>query len=324
MKKDLVIIGAYPNTSISIDVLKECILKLKNTFDVALSTHYPVNEEIQNLVDYYIYDSHNDLIDGNDNPSVWLKNDIFYLQVKQLKNYAYSVYSCILNSAQLLHKKYDYFYYINSDVLIDEKDLSKLINLKELTLKNNKKSLFFKRFEGMVDCVLFFSETKFFIDNFCNVKSKEEFIEYTKNFTEPYVIYVLESFYCERINNWLKNETYIVHENLEDYLPHSQIDVLKSFNGKSEKKKDYEIQIVKEKDSERIFFVYYNNNANYEKKEINVKIDDNQFILKNGNYSFYTDIFTDKEYINVEVENVVNTYKVKDILTNYDTYIKFN
>jgi hypothetical protein len=62
MKRDLIIIGSYPNTKLSEEVLIKCISSLKDKFDIALATHYPVDKEIQNLVDYYIYDSYNHLI----------------------------------------------------------------------------------------------------------------------------------------------------------------------------------------------------------------------------------------------------------------------
>lgn len=324
MKKDLIIIGSYPNTKLSEDVLKKCIYNLSDTFDIVLSTHYTVDTTIQKLVNYYVFDTSNELIEGNDNPIIWTSNDQFYLQVKHLKNYAYSAYSCMLNGLTLLQNYYDYFYYVNGDTLIHPDDIDKLLNLKTVMLNNNKKAVFFKEFSGMVDSKIFLSDVKFFLQNIGTVRSKNEFVKYTQRFTSPYIPYVLESFFSERIDKWCNNKVHIVDANLEKYFKNSEIDVLSSFNGRSEKRRDYLIHLVKEKTSNKIFFVYVNNNVNFEEKQIDVKINADQFTLNNGNYSLYREVFVDGEHILLEVEGVVNTYNVKDIIENQDSYIQFN
>lgn len=323
MQKDLVVIGSYPNTKLSVDVLRTCILNLNTKFDVVLSTHYPINKEIQDLVKYYVYDSINDIIDEN-NPIVWYGNDLFYLQIKHSRNYAYSAYSCILNALYFLHKKYDNFYYINGDTLINVTDLDKLTNLKDLTLTTNKKCLFFKEFEGMVDSKIFFADIKFFLNKFVTADSKNDFVNYTSNFIKPYVPNVLESFFCERIDHWVSDDTFIIHEKPDRYFPSSEIDALNSFNGQAQKRQDYQIHLVKENISDRIFFVYFNNNQNFEKKEIRIKLDNEQFVINNGNYAFYKEVYSTEDFIILEVDGVVNQYNKQDILRNNDSHIRFN
>ena len=91
----------------------------------------------------------------------------------------------------------------------------------------------------------------------------------------------------------------------------------------SETKRDYLTFLIKEKTSNKIFFVYVNNNPNFEKKEINVKINQDSFTLSNGNYSFYKEVFADNTIL-LEVEGVMNSYPVSDIIDNTDSYIQFN
>lgn len=324
MRKDVVIIGSHPSTELSKDTLKQCILNLNGTFDVVLSTHYPVGDDIQQLVNYYIYDSFNELIEGSNNPIVWFKNDMFYLQVRHIKNYAYSAYSCMMNGLRLLQTKYDYFYYINGDTLIESKDIEKLKNMKQIALSQGKKSLFFKEFSGMVDSKIFFSEIKYFLNTIGIVDSKKEFVKYTEAFGTPYIPYVLESFFAERIDGWSKQNVFVLHEAPDKYFSNSQIDVLNSFNGKSERRRDYSIYLIKEKNSNRIFFVYSNSTVDFEKKQINVKIDDDAFVLDNGNYALYKEVLVKADHIQLEIDGVSNIYLVKDILENYDSYIEFN
>jgi len=323
MKKDLVVIGSYPSNELSKNILKECISKLNNTFDIVLSTHYPVNEEVQKLTNYYVFDAFNGLIETNDNPIIWFQNDIFYLQVKHIKNHAYSAYSCMVSGVELLQSKYEHFYFINGDTLIDSLDISKLFELKQLMLDKKKKAVFFKEFSGMVDSKIFLSEIKFFLETIATTKTKDDFIQYNQRFTAPYVPYVLESFFSERIDRWSSDDVYIIQSSPDKYFTNSKIDVLSSFNGMSETKRDYLTFLIKEKTSNKIFFVYVNNNPNFEKKEINVKINQDSFTLSNGNYSFYKEVFADNTIL-LEVEGVMNSYPVSDIIDNTDSYIQFN
>lgn len=323
MKKDLVIIGSYPSNDLSKDILKQCIVNLNGTFDVAVSTHYPVNEEIQKLTNYYIFDAFNGLIKNDNNPVVWFQNNIFYLQVKHVNNYAYSAYSCMLNSVKLLQHQYEHFYFVNGDTLITETDISKLLDLKKVMLDKHKKAVFFKEFSGMVDSKIFLSETDFFLREIAVVNTKDEFIEYNQQFTTPYVPYVLESFFSERIDKWCNDSVYTINVGPDKYFTDSKVDVLSSFNGVSERKRDYLIFLVKEKISNKIFFVYVNNNLHFENKEINIKINQDSFKLNNGNYSFYKEVFAE-ETILLQIDDVTNTYNVKDIINNADSYIQFN
>lgn len=321
--KDLVIIGSYPNTTISTDILKECILTLKDKFDIAITTHYPVNQDLQKLVQYYLYDSFNEILEEN-NPIVWNANESYYMQVHHVKNHSYSVYSLILNIVKLLEDKYEYFYYINGDTVIHADDIKKLCELKQIAIDNNKKCLFFQEFDGMVDAQIFFSNTKFYKNKIATINSKQEFLEYTKKFVTPYVPNVLESYFCEKIMSSLKNETHILRKYTHHYFENSRIDILNSFNGTPSIRRDYQVYVLKENNSDRIFFVYLNNNQIFEKKTISIKIDNDYFTLENGCYSYWKQISHDGNQIVLQVEDTINTYSVKDVLENTGTYIQFN
>jgi glycosyltransferase involved in cell wall biosynthesis len=61
--KEIVIIGTFPNTKDRVELTKQCIQKYK-ALDrkIMLVSHYPVDIEIQKLVDFYFYDKHNPLL----------------------------------------------------------------------------------------------------------------------------------------------------------------------------------------------------------------------------------------------------------------------
>jgi hypothetical protein len=59
---ELVVIGTYPDTKAREDLTIECIKSAKNLGrPIMLVSHYPVNREVQDMVDYYVYDKHNPL-----------------------------------------------------------------------------------------------------------------------------------------------------------------------------------------------------------------------------------------------------------------------
>jgi hypothetical protein len=63
---ELIIISTYPDTSTRINLTKNCIKSFKKlNRKILLVSHYPVTNEIQELVDYYIYDKDNVMIDNS-------------------------------------------------------------------------------------------------------------------------------------------------------------------------------------------------------------------------------------------------------------------
>jgi hypothetical protein len=60
---ELIIISTYPDTSTRIKLTKECVESFRKTKrKILLVSHYPVSEEIQRMVDYYVYDEKNVMI----------------------------------------------------------------------------------------------------------------------------------------------------------------------------------------------------------------------------------------------------------------------
>jgi hypothetical protein len=59
---ELVVIGTYTDTKAREDLTIECINSAKELArPIMLVSHYPVNREVQAMVDYYVYDKHNPL-----------------------------------------------------------------------------------------------------------------------------------------------------------------------------------------------------------------------------------------------------------------------
>ena len=87
------IIGAYTDTLYKEKILVQCIKKLKEfNIPIILCTHFPVRDEIKQLVDYYIFDGKNELLYFEDTKSIvgWNLNDMRYIG-----NEVYSAHSWV-------------------------------------------------------------------------------------------------------------------------------------------------------------------------------------------------------------------------------------
>ena len=61
-REEIIVIGTYPNLKERMRLTKECIERLKPLGrKIMLVSHHHVDEEIQKMCDYYIYDAHNPL-----------------------------------------------------------------------------------------------------------------------------------------------------------------------------------------------------------------------------------------------------------------------
>ena len=56
-KKDIIIIGTYPDHPKKMEMLRECIERVRPLgYDILVVSHYPIPTDIQEMVDYVIYD----------------------------------------------------------------------------------------------------------------------------------------------------------------------------------------------------------------------------------------------------------------------------
>jgi hypothetical protein len=318
MDRDLIIIGSYPKEKEVIEVLKSCIKQLNDKYDTLLVSHYPVDSSIQELVTYCIYDRHNDLIH---NPSTFFYMDYpeYYIQTNfnnRFGSNAYSVLTSIMNGISLIKDKYTHFFYIEGDGIIATEDICKLDLLKEICISKNKGAFFFTGTEYFYT-LLFFSNTKFFIDNVVVPKTSKEYLNRLPQINSHGALenYLYHSF--------KEDDIYTLETSPKNYFNNSIIGALDFSSGKVQKK-DYAVDLVKHKTSDNIFFIYSNTSPTPENKKLNVTIDNNyNFTLENNNYSMYLHIVPSSDVIKLQINNTVIEYNVKDIINNLASYIDF-
>lgn len=139
MNNDLCVILAYCNNEKKIDLLKKCIIDLKNkNKDIFITSHYPLPFDIQKMVEYYYYDHNNDILTQKNggfqkyNIGIWEWNRINNYKISYNYTYldpdliihAYPIWTLIQNAISLIKiKNYKKIHIIDYDVLIGPSDI---------------------------------------------------------------------------------------------------------------------------------------------------------------------------------------------------------
>ena len=144
--KKIIIIDTYPiNESIE-NTLKDCISRFKKmNINIMLVSHKPIAKDIQDSVNYTIYDNDNTLLPYNLTPYWWMDLGSLYVQMNTM---GHSVTICknMLTSVNMVKALgYDFFYFIECDNLFSDLDIDRLFKLTDEMFESNKKMIFFKQ-----------------------------------------------------------------------------------------------------------------------------------------------------------------------------------
>jgi len=127
--EEVIIIGTYPNLKSRVQLTKDTIISLKPLGrKIMLISHYPVDQEIQRMVDFYIYDSHNPLCHHSYYTKFFRHTNEYHLDmnINGLKhsNQSLTVLVNMVTSAKFAKDLgYKRFFYITYDVILNAKDI---------------------------------------------------------------------------------------------------------------------------------------------------------------------------------------------------------
>jgi len=228
-KDFIAVISTHPNYKIVEETTIKAVKQIKKAgVKVILTSHYPVSNDLQTLVDYCIYDKNNPMITHN-----FYENWSFINQFHDIRVHlpscranlyhgvgvALNYYNGISLAKTLGYKNVFAF---NYDVVISEKDFLKLEYIKNLM--KTKKGFFFydKALEGDTFKTVFHAiNTEFYLENFeyFTQSSYEKFVK-EKNISNG-----LEQFYYNRLLDF-KNDLYIDYSNNEEsFFNNSEINM---------------------------------------------------------------------------------------------------
>jgi hypothetical protein len=204
LDEECIILGTYPNIKDRVQWTKDTILSLKPLGrKIILVSHYPVDQEIQRMVDYYIYDKHNPLTHHsyytrfyNDRPDYFAEININGLKDS---NQSLTVLTNIFNGAKVAKELgFKRFFYTTYDVMLDDDDIPAV----DAAFKTDKKlcaaTLPTPQGKGIQTNGIMF-DTDFFLKEFDDVRTPEEWNQVCarrkcENYLEDYLSKVIYSF----------------------------------------------------------------------------------------------------------------------------------
>ena len=220
-KKEIVIIGSYANQPYKLDLLNDCIDKIRPLgFDIMLVSHYPIPFEVQQKVDYVVYDKENILQDETSTTGYWFQCNEFNLVSYNNDGsgaHALAVVSNINNGVNYAnYLKYKFFFYLECDNHFNAEDLKKIQVLKNSMFLKYKNMIVFNHL--VQDCqiyetLMFGGIPKYFVENICLPKTNADFSGQKIS---------LERFFYDS-HKILEESFYIVPSSSEEYFSKSEI-----------------------------------------------------------------------------------------------------
>jgi len=167
-KKDIVIIGTYPDHPKKMEMLRECVEKVRPLgYDILVVSHYPIPTDIQEMVDYVIYDKENTQILYSCPEYTFTTKGFTLKKLSNEGGHALSVVKNINNGVNYAnYLKYRFFFYIECDNLFSPDDLSKIEILKNSMFFENKKMVLFhpNRKEKIYETLVFGGIPSYYCD----------------------------------------------------------------------------------------------------------------------------------------------------------------
>ena len=325
--EELFIVLTYPNTKIKENITKQCIEGLKNDGrKILLSSHYPVSNELQSMVDYYIFDNYNPLIEHTLYKYYWsdMGNVKVDLNLDKLPNYnnlnqSLVVLNNLENSIRFANQiGYKRIINISYDFILNGDNINTINNICNRINNEGTNGYFMKYNEGdmsLLKSVFFIVDTNFYINNFENIRTPEKYNNE-----------------CEKIgaHNFLENYYMNKLKNVQHLLTIDETDEDKLFNNENINifsGVEY-LNIIPVKDQPDSFVIWFNSSNKNDNRRI--KFD----FIKNGNSE--TSIHTVKSrsyyYRKFKLENndsydiIVNflDFEGKKINSSYSFHIDKN
>ena len=227
--EEIIIIGTYPNLKSRVQLTKDTIDSLKPLGrKILLISHYPVDDEIQRMVDYYIFDSENPLCHHSYYTRFYRNTNDFNVEVNinglKYSNQSLTVLVNMFTSAKFAKSLgFKSLFYSTYDVILDERDIPTIekgfeeVNSSYKAYLGSLNTPFGKGIQtnGM------FYNIDFFLNTFDDVRNSEAYnkaceLSGCQNFLEDYLIKKLKN---------VMGQVNLIHNNQETLLIHSGLGV---------------------------------------------------------------------------------------------------
>jgi glycosyltransferase involved in cell wall biosynthesis len=266
-EEEAIIIGTYPNLQERVRLTKDCIKRAKALGrKIILLSHYPVDEETQKLVDYYVYDAYNPLTHHSYYTRFYnyQANYDADININGLKNsnQSLTVLTNLYNGFKLAKAQgFKRAFYLTFDILLQSEDLQsvehsfKAIDGKKKAYLASLNTPFGKGIQtnGMT------FDVDYFLDLFDDVREPEE---YNKICEQRGSQNFLEDYFIKCINDVHESSVEIVHNPEETFLKKSGL-------GVSSNSEYYSILPIQGQENHFMFYFF---SYNLDERKINVTL----------------------------------------------------
>jgi glycosyltransferase involved in cell wall biosynthesis len=227
IEEECIILGTYPNIKDRVQWTKDTINSLKPLGrKIILVSHYPVDQDIQHMVDYYIYDGHNPLTHHtyytrfyNDKPDYFAEINI---NVLKNSNQSLTVLTNMFNGAKAAKELgFKRFFYTTYDVALDPRDIDVVNEAFKTDKKLYAATLPTPQGKGIQTNGIVF-DTNFFLKEFDDVRTPEEWnVVCKRRMCENY----LEDYLSKVIFSFNPNDVKVITNDKDTMLVHSGLGI---------------------------------------------------------------------------------------------------
>lgn len=202
--EDLYVVLTYPDTKVKQKTTIDCIKNIKQntTKKILTASHYPLTKDIQQLTDFYLYDSYNPLVEHtlynryySDMGDIRVDLHLDKLNNVNKLNQSLTVLNNIENSVRFAKESgYKKIICVSYDFIFNKDNIQLIDSICEKLDKENKKGYFMSYNEGdmsLLKTVFFIIDVNFYSEIFTNPRTPEKYNEECKqmgchNFLESY------------------------------------------------------------------------------------------------------------------------------------------
>lgn len=284
--KEIIIIGTHPNLKEREQLTLECIRSLRPlNRKILLVSHYPVPSEIQDIVDFYVYDKQNPLTHHSYYTRFYnyMPNYDVEININGLNNsnQSFAVLKNLYNSYKYAESLgYEKAFYITYDVIVDRRDYDAIDKSFQSISETNKAYLSTIRlpFGTGIQTTAMTFDVGYFLKVFDDVRDVSSYNSAcerlrSQNFLEDYMM--------RKINETQAKDVTLLTNDEQTYLIHSGL-------GVSSNSEYYSIVPVKGSDSSYMFYFF---TYNIDKRVVHVTIKSDNSVTKH-----IIDIQNQREY----------------------------
>jgi hypothetical protein len=310
---EIIVIGTYPNTKERYKLTVDCIDSLKKTGrKLLLVSHYPISQEIQNMVDFYVFDKSNPLIPHSYYNKFYNYSDQYDVEINinglKNTNQSLTVLTNMFNGFKTAKGLgFKRVLYMTYDVVLNQGDLKKVNEIFNNLHKFNAHLCYNKTpFGNGIETTSMGMDVDYFLNTFENIRTPEQY-ELSRlkfnchNFLEDYFINAMD-----------KDNILIEDNDQHTILPNSGL-------GVSSNSEYYSvIPITDRKDEYMLYFYTYN----IDNRKIDVTIKEQGQVIYNEKFTISTnrefkkDIKYNGKLIEIDLVfyDEENQYKIEKIV----------